>query len=447
MLQVVIYANEIEDRLLAPFYIAKQKAKKYELKLGDIAADITNGIDLRDFSGDGTLYFRISDIKRGQMNLLTAKRVRSDIDEMPEKILVHRGDLLMSRKGTPGISTLATEFEERGIIGTEIIKITLRNNVDITPEFLFTFLNHKFGFTQVLSKLTGTVSRGINHPALKSIRIPKINPLEQKFITEKIRGVLQKHVLAISKIEEAKKLLEEALDINHQKINEDRSYSVNFGDLTDILTPKFYYPKYLNTLKALKKKFKTIKLGEIADIKRGDEVGSKNYRKYVDRNDSDVPFIRTSDLVNYEVDNYPDYYIDEEIYKELKQDLKPDDLLVSNDGKIGFLAVLTSEDKCIIQSHVRRVRFRKETNPFYVLTFLATDFGQYQFQQYSFTQATIPTMSDRLGEVEIPIIKTDLQNKISQLVEEAFRLKTEKKRLFREALTKVEELLKSGILN
>lgn len=440
--KAIVYFNEIEDCLLAPFYIAKQRVKKYELKLGDIALNITNGIDLRDFSDDDTLYFRISDIKRGQMNLLTAKRVKYSIHEMPKKIIVHRGDLLMSRKGTPGITTLATEFEEQGIIGTEIIKITLRDNIAVTPEFLFAFLNHKFGFTQIISKLTGTVSRGINHPALKSIRIPQINSSAQEFITDKIKKVLQNHALAISKINQAKQLFEKTLNINHQEINEEKVYSVNSADLTDILTPKFYYPKYLNTLKAIKKNFKTVKLGEIADIKRGDEVGSKNYRKYVDRKDSDIPFIRTSDLVNYEIDNYPDYYIDEEIYKELKQDLKPGDLLVSNDGKIGLLAILTLEDKCIIQSHIRRVRFHKELNPFYVLAFLATASGQYQFQQYSFTQATIPTMSDRLGEVEIPIIDNQIQNQISQLVAEAFKLKTEKKKLFREALTKVEELLK-----
>jgi len=442
MLKAIIYSNEIDDRLLVPFYIAKQNAKKYELKLGDIAADITNGIDLRDFSVEGTLYFRISDIKRGQMNLLTAKRVKNRTDEMPKKILVHRGDLLMSRKGTPGIVALATKFEEQGIIGTEIIKITLRDGTDITPEFLFAFLNHKVGFAQVLSKLTGTVSRGINHPALKSIHIPKIDPRNQNYITEKVRKFLEKHELALLKIEEAKHLLEKALNINQQEISEDKTYSVNSADLTDILLPKFYYPKYLNALKAIKKKFKTIKLGDIADIERGDEVGSENYCKYTDRKESDVPFIRTSDLVNYEIDNYPDYYIDEEIYKELKQDLKPGDLLVSNDGRIGFLAILTSEDKCIIQSHIRRVRVCKELNPFYVLAFLATDFGQYQFQKYSFTQATLPTISDRLSEVEIPIIENHLQGQVSQLVAEAFDLKTEKKKLFREALTKVEELLK-----
>jgi hypothetical protein len=57
--------------------------------------------------------------------------------------------------------------------------------------------------------------------------------------------------------------------------------------------------------------------------------------------------------------------------------------------------------------------------------------------------ATLPHLQQEcLGEIEIPIINDQTQNKISQLVAEAFKLKAEKKKLFREALTKVEELLK-----
>jgi len=40
------------------------------------------------------------------------------------------------------------------------------------------------------------------------------------------------------------------------------------------------------------------------------------------------------------------------------------------------------------------------------------------------------------------LINGQTQTKISQLVAEAFKLKAEKKKLFREALTTIEELLK-----
>jgi len=56
--------------------------------------------------------------------------------------------------------------------------------------------------------------------------------------------------------------------------------------------------------------------------------------------------------------------------------------------------------------------------------------------------ATLPHLQqERLGEIEIPIINDQTQIKNSQLIAEAFKLKEEKK-LFREALMMVEELLK-----
>ena len=98
---------------------------------------------------------------------------------------------------------------------------------------------------------------------------------------------------------------------------------------------------------------------EIATVK-SDEVGSDNYNKYLDKKDSDIPVIRTSDLVNYEVDQFPDFYIPEEIYQELKQDIKAGDVLFTKDGKIGMSAMITKNDKAIIASGMVRLRLKAE---------------------------------------------------------------------------------------
>ena len=38
----------------------------------------------------------------------------------------------------------------------------------------------------------------------------------------------------------------------------------------------------------------------------GEEVGCVNYNEYIDKNNGDIPFIRTSDIINYQVDLFPD---------------------------------------------------------------------------------------------------------------------------------------------
>ena len=51
-------------------------------------------------------------------------------------------------------------------------------------------------------------------------------------------------------------------------------------------------------------KHETIQLSnkKLFEIRRGKEVGSKNYKVGLEKSDSDIAFIRTSDVVNYEID-------------------------------------------------------------------------------------------------------------------------------------------------
>ena len=59
----------------------------------------------------------------------------------------------------------------------------------------------------------------------------------------------------------------------------------------------------------IKDKFKTIKLNKIAGITKGIEVGSKKYKPELLKKKGDYAFIRTSDIINNEIDIFPDYFI------------------------------------------------------------------------------------------------------------------------------------------
>ena len=67
---------------------------------------------------------------------------------------------------------------------------------------------------------------------------------------------------------------------------------------------------------ALNKKFQTEQLSFFFDIEKGDEVGSENYYDFVFKKENDIPFVRTSDIVNFEIDTDPDYFIPKDIADE-----------------------------------------------------------------------------------------------------------------------------------
>jgi type I restriction enzyme S subunit len=175
---------------------------------------------------------------------------------------------------------------------------------------------------------------------------------------------------------------------------------------------------------------------EIVDVKKGDEVGSINYLEDLERKQECFPFIRTSDLINYEIDQYPDYFVERSIYEGLNQDLAKDDILFTNDGKIGTIAMLTQSDKIVIQSHIRRIRLQKLAFSKYKLTsqyifamLTIPEIALYQAEKFTVFQSTIPTMANNLKNFKIPLFNTEIINKITDMIVHVFSLKEKKKDL------------------
>jgi len=123
--------------------------------------------------------------------------------------------------------------------------------------------------------------------------------------------------------------------------------------------------------------------------------------------------------------------------------------LFSNDGKIGLVAMLTLQDKVIIQSHIRRIRLKKEaiekyrfTQEYLFLVLTIKEISKYQAEKHTLIQSTIPTISNHLLDFEIPILDKDSINEITKLVKEAFKLKDEKKKLIKEVREEIDNYFK-----
>jgi len=442
---VTINKSIIEKEKWTPKYayiFKKLETSSNALKLEDfISEGPTNGIDLREFTEEGRNYIRISDIKRFFISYSDIKKV--NLKKIPGKIQLKEKDILISRKGTPGISVIITKDDVDNIIGTEAILLRIKEDYD--PYYLVAFLNSKVFYEQVLNNLSGAVASGINHPTLKKLKILYDKHLIRN-VSNKVRKTIELHVRANFILNSVQTLFYQKLGVDFSKIQKEKYYSVNLSDFVkdDLWTPAFSYPLYFNTLKSIQKKWQTVPIGEIATVKKGDEVGSDNYNNFLDKKESDVPFIRTSDIVNYEVDQFPDFYIPEEIYKELNQDIKAGDILYSNDGKIGLTAILTPEDKVIIQSHIKRLRLKAEakkynlTPEYLFLVLTIKEVARYQAERYTVIQSTIPTISNHILDIQIPILDKNSIDEITKLVKEAFELKDEKKKLIKEVRKEID---------
>lgn len=361
---------------------------------------------------------------------------------------IKQDDILLTIVGTIGKSALyKSEYIGKAGIPRHIAKITIKKNSEISPEFITAFFRSKVGKWQLNNITTGNMQPFLSIKNIRTLDIPKTNKEFVKKITDLEQKQLNYEIKALSILEQAQTIFYQEIGIDFSKIQKEKNFSVNLSDFAeyDLWTPAFSYPLYVYTLKAIQKNWPTVLLGEIATAKKGDEVGSDKYNKYLDKKDSDIPFIRTSDIVNYELDQFPDFYIPEEIYKELEQDVKADDVLFTKDGKIGMSAIITKNDKAIIASGIVRLRLNVEakkynlTSEYLFIVLSLKETGLFPAIRRTVIASTIPHLrEERLKEFEIPLLDKNSIDEITKLVKEAFELKDEKKKLIKEIRNEID---------
>jgi len=214
-------------------------------------------------------------------------------------------------------------------------------------------------------------------------------------------------------------------------------FSFQFSDIKNfILIPEYYNPDISTQLNSIREKneFQLISMKFLLDknlinITRGHEIGSKFYGT------GEIPFIRTSDLINWELNIDAKKKVSREIFNlyKKKQDVQANDILLVCDGTflIGKTAMITENDtQIIIQSHLKKIRVlnRELLDEYILLWSLNTDIVQSQIRSKTFIQATISTLGNRIEEIMIPIPidakqKRELSQEIQQIIITKMKLK------------------------
>ncbi len=439
-----ISSSKIEksERLEPKYFIfqtiLENLKKKYSFKtIEDLSENVIRGQSPKPetykdkFDGE-FMFVRTADVKKYQINLQSVTYLKRNTFETQKRNRLKGGDILISVVGNYlGSCSVIPKHFKIAAFNDNSARIRLNNN--ISPYFVSYFLNSNFGQKLISSLFTRTGQKILSAGNVKKLEIPIISNNKIEISAKQIEEIEEK---AFSLINKSQNILYQKLDINFSKIQKEKFYSANVSEFakTDLWTPAYSYPLYINTIKTIQKRWETVPLGEIASLKKGDEVGSDNYKGYLIKEHSDVPFIRTSDFVNYELDQFPDFYISEEIYKELQQDLKPKDILYTKDGKIGMSAMVTECDKLVVSSGMVAIRLKENAKnhnitPEYLFTILSLkETGLFPAIRRKVTASTIPHLiEERIKEFEIPILDKKSIYDITLLVKKAFELKEKKK--------------------
>lgn len=439
---IEINPNEIEDKLIVPFYFAKEVINeikdKFKVKTIEQISELpVSGSYIPEYSENGERYLRVQNIRNSILNCNEDDFVFVDTSKIkvPERIKVKEGDIVMSRT-----TSSPSNFGNNAIIPKKFNGIIMSQHVTrlrINEEryYISAFLNSFYGKLQLVSAGYGSTRLELTHDELKKVIIPEIDSKQKEIIASNIKKALECEEQALKLIKSALDHFNNILNIDIEKLNKNKIFYIGPEEVIDTFCPYFYYPLFTEYMQVLKKKFKMIKLNQIIDIKRGEEVGSENYSVSLKKNSDDIPFIRTSDIINYEVDSYPDYYVFPEIKNQLTQEVKDGDILFTKDGKIGLSGMITNNDSCILASGIAYLRTKKteKISPEYVFVCLSSNIGVFQAKQRTVTSSTLPHLRpEHILDFEIPLIDEKSQQEITKKIKGAFKLKDERKILIRE---------------
>ncbi|MDR1983903.1 MAG: restriction endonuclease subunit S [Prevotellaceae bacterium] len=439
--------NRFESRYFYNRNLLTDTFNKFGFSTINAIADLKSGSTPEHYdekhSEKDCYFIKSADVKRYNLNETTISYVSEQTHKTRKRMLVFPDDILVSNTGKYlGFACVVPEeiAESTTNQNISILKLNKKGH-NFNSYFIATYLNSYFGQREIESLLTLTGQKYLNSTNFKRLRIPIIDNEMVKKISDKMQTAILKETKSLSLLQQAQTLFYEKLDIDFSKVEKQNYFSVKLSDFAsaDLWSPMYSYPLYVNTLKEVQKKIQTISLGKIATLKKGDEVGSDNYIGYLEKRKTDVPFVRTSDIVNYETDQYPDFYIPKEIFNELQQNNTGSDILFTKDGKIGMVGMITENEKSIIASGLARIKLKTEAKQYNVtpeylfLVLSLKEFGSYASKRRTVVASTIPHLrEERLREIEIPIIEKSYIDELTILVREAFELKDERKQIINE---------------
>lgn len=178
---------------------------------------------------------------------------------------------------------------------------------------------------------------------------------------------------------------------------------------SDVFIAKYYDPELRERLHALEDTHDLVSLQDLIQRKvlkweTGIEVGKMAYGT------GTIPFIRTSDISNWELKGDPKQGVGEAIYADNQQDVRAGDIFVVRDGTylVGISCILTEHDTKILFCgglYKLRVLDQEQLDPYLLLALLNTPIVRRQMRSKQFTRDIIDTLGKRLFEIVLPIPK------------------------------------------
>jgi hypothetical protein len=346
-------------------------------------------------------YLRVDNVREFVPNLSPRDLVYVDpTDFTPterQRVTLLAGDVVVSRTGTLGKAFVVPPSLEGAIMSQHLTRLRPANLADGVA--LAAYLNSTAGKRAAYNYASGSTRPELTHEAVRQIPVdlPEV-PEELEISAASIGAQFDRMVRAAEEAIRICTQLTPAIDLARL----DKAYMGSIQALDDPATswlPRYWHPVSRAAEDALQREYACIPLGEIASVRRGSGTTSADYSI------EGVPFVRTSSLINYAVDFFPDHYASEETYARHEPKPTTGDVLLSMEGKVGCVALVGDRERYAVKNHIEVIRINSAdtTTPGFLFAFLSSPPGQVQIARRTIVQSTISGLGSASRDLNIPI--------------------------------------------
>ena len=319
-----------------------------------------------------------------------------------------------------------------------IAKITLKPN-SINPYYLSTFLNCRYGQSQIERFRTGTGQPNLNLGLIKTMKIVETSNHFQGAIDKGVNTALELRREGISIYEEAQIFLLSELGLTNWQPKHRLTFVKNYSDTEQAgrIDADYFQPFYEEVNDKLQSTGFVLAENICSQINYG-TVPTSPYSE----DNSGVPYIKGLNLKNPRVDTEKLDYITNTDDLPNKVFTKEGDIIISQMGTVGNCGVVSREqENWVFASFTIRIRIadKSKYDPYFVALYIETIAKPYYLMR-NIAQASVRQNTDLPTIKQMPIsnLPFEKQQQISQKIIESFNLSKQSKHLLECAKRAVE---------
>ncbi|WP_431309972.1 restriction endonuclease subunit S [Morganella morganii] len=352
-------------------------------------------------------FYRTSEVEEMFLQAEEAVFINDEDDEKLKRSRLVDGDVLLTITGA--------KFGKSAVVSAKHLPANIsQHSVRFKPDpkkvdayFLVAYLNSKTGQVAIWKEAYGATRPAIDFPSVRSLAIPKVLPIAQKYIGDKVRQSEQLRAWAKRSEKRAQELFNKQVDWSFEVLKVGKINKVLVSELNGRLDLKYNSPARLALLRHIKnKQITTTELARLVDISA--MIGWKGlttdyYTNFgpwllrgVEFRDGVIEFEK---LVSVDRDKY---------LEQPQIHLKEGDIAFSKDGTIGKAIVIPElANDMAAGSTIARLRLKKvnEINPYYLELVLNHDFVQVQVESFATGIAQPHITQEWIAQLIIPRVK------------------------------------------